>query len=161
MGRDVNLIKAMHEPEEWLVGGSKDFLRFLKEHGVKNYFVTGAVIEHAPDGAPCGSMYEEVQTLGLLDWADDFCGSTWDVKLPKDLIMQRICKRENIAPKNVLVVGDGRSEIAAGVAMNALTISRLDATATRAREIHRKLKSNIIVENYKIDNFRRICNCLI
>ena len=68
--------------------------------------------------------------------------------------MLRICRREAVDPANVLVVGDGRSEIAAAAAMGALAMSRLNSDAVRAREIHRGLGTNLIVEKYELDKLR-------
>lgn len=43
--RDNNLKKAKENPEEFLVKGSKEFMKYLYDNGVKNYFVTGAVVD--------------------------------------------------------------------------------------------------------------------
>ena len=43
--RDKNLQKAKENPEKFRIKGSMEFLEFLKDNGVKNYFVTGAVVE--------------------------------------------------------------------------------------------------------------------
>ena len=43
--RDKNLLLAKENPQKFRVKGSYDFLRYLHENGVKNYFVTGAVVE--------------------------------------------------------------------------------------------------------------------
>ena len=57
-----------------MVPGSMEFMKFLKEHGVKNYFVTGAVVEKGM------GMYEEVESLGFKigkdELIDDIYGST-------------------------------------------------------------------------------------
>jgi hypothetical protein len=44
--------------------------------------------------------------------------------------------------------------------MGAITISRLDSEAVRAREIHRQLKTNIIIEKYDMENIKGICRLL-
>jgi phosphoglycolate phosphatase-like HAD superfamily hydrolase len=147
-----------------MVPGSKEFLKYLCRCGVKNYFVTGAVVERDIQGIPSGTMYEEISTLGYEVGKDklisDFHGSSWHEKLPKQEIMRQICLNEGINPSQVLIIGDGRSEIAAGVAMGAITISRLDSEAVRTREIHRQLKTNIIIEKYDMENIKGICRLL-
>lgn len=50
------------KPEKFLVKGSMEFMKYLYENGVKNYFVTGAVVDKTVE-SPMG-MYEEV--LGLV-----------------------------------------------------------------------------------------------
>ena len=159
MGRDRNLAAARCNPAAWRVPGSMEFLAYLKSCGVKNYFVTGAVVEYDGEGHPHGTMVEEVLALGyeigpgcLIEKLE---GSTWREKLPKNRIMFNLCKKDGIQPRKVLVTGDGRSEIDAGAAMGALCISRLPETASRQREIHRALKTNLILERYELPTLSR------
>ena len=73
----------------------------------------------------------------------------WHTKLPKVEIMRQLCQKENISPEELLIVGDGRSEIAAAVELGALAISRLDKSAIKQQEIHRKIGTNVIVDDYR------------
>lgn len=155
--RDRNLRSAAQNPDPFRVKGSMEFMRYLKDAGVRNYFVTGAVVEKGM------GMYEEVETLGYTigpdGLADAIYGSSWEKKLPKDVIMRQLADTLGITPSQILVVGDGRSEIAAGVQMGAVTLSRLPADAHTARGIHEKLGTNMIVEDYTnpalFENLRR------
>lgn len=153
MGRDRNLAAAKRDPEAWRIPGSMDFLHSLRNAGIENYFVTGAVVEHDETGRPRGTMAEEIEVLGYEvgrgKIIEEFRGSAWNRKLPKKEIMSELCAEKGIDPRNVLVVGDGRSEIAAGAELGCVTLSRLDRSARRAREIHRELKTNMIIENYE------------
>lgn len=153
MGRDRNLAAARRDPEAWRIPGSMDFLNALRKAGIRNYFITGAVVEHDATGRPRGTMAEEIEVLGYevgqTKIIEEFRGSAWNRKLPKKEIMSELCAEEGIDPRNVLVVGDGRSEIAAGVELGCVTLSRLDENARRAREIHRELGTHMIVENYE------------
>ena len=148
MCRNRNLEKAKKDPSRFMVPGITDFMCFLKNCGVRNYFVTGAVVE--PDGS--GTMFEEIDALGLAPspggLAERLIGSTWNEKLPKDKIMEKIAAAEGINGGQLLVIGDGRSEISAGVKMGALVISRLNKNDLRQREIHRSLKTNMIFDHY-------------
>ena len=64
------------------------------------------------------------------------------------------CQETKREFKNViLVIGDGRSEISAGVKMGALCVSRLEKTDTYRRELHKKLGSNIVLESYLEKDF--------
>ncbi len=159
MGRDRNLAEARRNPARWRVPGSLEFLTYLKQCGVRNYFVTGAVIEYDRDGVAHGTMAEEIEALGLGAQAggviEKLVGSTWHEKLPKDKLMFNLCRAERVDPAHVLIVGDGRSEIAAAVGMKALAMSRLDDAAARAREIHRELGTNLIVNRYNLDELKQ------
>lgn len=144
--RDKNLEIAKADPERFRVKGSFEWMQFLKDNGVKNYFVTGAVVEKGM------GMHEEVETLGYRfgedEMMEDIYGSTWTEKIPKNVVMQRLMEKMNLKPENVMVVGDGRSEIFAGVEMGALCVSRLPADAEAQRRIHKALGTNMIVEDW-------------
>ena len=154
--RDRNLAEARIDPDKYLIPGSREFMRFLHDSGVKNYFITGAVVDKSVE--PPAGMYEEVLALGFEIGegceVEDIIGSTWEEKIPKDEVMYRLLAELGISAENVLVVGDGRSEISAGVSMGAATLSRLPADADRQRELHRALGTNAIVTDYVgiIDN---------
>ncbi len=149
--RDKNLELAKKNPDRFIVKGSKEFLAYLYNHGVKNYFVTGAVVEKGI------GMHEEVETLGFEigkgKIIEDLIGSTWTDKIPKDQIMEKLLKTLGADGKNVLVIGDGRSEISAGVKMGALCVSRLDKNDIFRRNLHTKLGTNILVESYLEEEF--------
>ena len=144
--RDKNLEEAKKNPDKFRIAGSMDFMKFLKDNGVKNYFVTGAVVEKGM------GMHEEVEGLGYKigagEIAEDIIGSTWTEKMPKDMVMKKLLKELKVDGKNVLVVGDGRAEISAGAEMGSVVISRLPQSAQYQRKLHKQLGSNIIVEDY-------------
>lgn len=160
MCRNENLTDARKHQDKWRVSGSIEFLEFLHANGVVNYFVTGAVVDHDTNGTLSGTMYEEITALGYEvgegKLVTNLYGSSWSKKLPKSEIMSHICTDKGINPNHVLIVGDGRSEIVAGVMMGAITISRLDVHAIRAREIHRQLQTNIIIPQYDLTVMRQI-----
>ncbi len=144
--RDKNLVKARQNPEKFRVKGSCDFLEYLYENGVKNYFVTGAVVEKGM------GMHEEVEALGYSigkgKLIEDIIGSTWTEKKPKDAVMKDLIKNLGISGENILVIGDGRAEIQAGVELGAVVISRLPENAEYQRELHKRLGTNVIVEDF-------------
>jgi len=152
--RDKNLVEAKENPEEFRIAGSMEFLRFLKSNGVKNYFVTGAVVQKGM------GMHQEVEALGYEigegKLVEDIIGSTWTEKMPKDMVMQKLLKDLNIKGENVLVVGDGRAEIQAGVQMGAFVVSRLPENADFQRDLHKKLGTNLIIEDFNDENFLRL-----
>ena len=55
-----------------------------------------------------------------------------------------------------MVVGDGRSEISAGVGLGAVTMSILPVTATRQRELHKELGTTMIVPHYQLDDLKEV-----
>lgn len=144
--RDKNLEKAKKNPLEFQVPGSMEFMKFLKEHGVKNYFVTGAVVEKGM------GMYEEVEGLGYKigegELVEEIYGSTWTEKIPKEAVMKKLVKELGIDSKKILVVGDGRAEISAGAELGSVVLSRLPETAVYQKKLHKELGTNIIVEDY-------------
>ena len=152
--RDKNLAAARKDPAQFIVDGSPEFLEFLHDNGVKNYFVTGAVVEKGM------GMHEEVEALGFRigkgEIIEDIIGSTWTEKLPKDVIMERLLVSLGAKGENVLVVGDGRSEISAGVKMGALCVSRLGKSEDYKRALHKRLGTDIIVESFKDQDFKEL-----
>ena len=156
--RDKNLAAAKKNPNEFLVPGSMEFMNYLYENGVKNYFVTGAVVDKSIE--PPMGMYEEVLGLnfqiGEGKAVEDILGSTWNEKIPKDEVMRRLVKELGINGENVLVVGDGRSEISAGVKMGAFTVSILPENAARQRELHKQLGTNMIIPDYTAADIKEI-----
>jgi phosphoglycolate phosphatase-like HAD superfamily hydrolase len=152
--RDKNLVLARKDPEKFRIKGSFRFLKYLKDNGVKNYFVTGAVVQKGM------GMFEEVETLGYKigpgEIIEDIIGSTWTDKLPKNVIMNNLLKRYDIKGENTLVVGDGRSEIQAGVEMGSFTISRLSQSMQYQKELHIKMGTNVIVEDFEQEDLYRI-----
>jgi|GEM_PF-366885 len=151
--RDRNLEKARRNPSDWLVPGSLEFIRYLHEAGVKNYFVTGAVIETDENGLLLEKgMYEEVLAVGFNVGPgreiERLYGSTWDEKVPKREMVKRLSRELGVDGENVLIVGDGRAEISVGVEIHAVTISRIPENSPRDREIHSELKTNYILADY-------------
>lgn len=154
--RDKNLALARENPDRFTVEGSKRFLSYLRERGVKNYFVTGAVVERGM------GMYEEVEALGFKigegEIIEDIIGSTWTEKLPKDVIMEKLLLSLGAKGEQVLVTGDGRAEISAGHKMGALCISRLGADEEYKRKLHVSLGTHIIVDNFNREELYEMMN---
>lgn len=144
--RDRNTAAARRDPAAWRVPGSMEFMTRLHALGVRNYFVTGAVIYED------GGMAEEVRAVGFEvgpgKVVEALQGSSWDRKMPKDEVMGELFSKERIGPAAVLVTGDGRTEIKAGAEMGCITMSRLPASAARQRELHRQLGTNYILPDW-------------
>jgi len=145
--RDKNTADAWKNPVKWRVPGSLEFIEYLYSIGVVNYFVTGAVIYDV------GGMYEEVKSLryeiGHGKTIEALVGSTWDQKQPKDEVMKKLFQEHHIDPREVLIIGDGRTEISAGVSMDCVVMSRLPIDATRLRQMHIGFGTNFILDDYR------------
>ena len=72
--------------------------------------------------------------------------------------MRRLVKELGIKGENVLVIGDGRSEISAGVELGAVTLSILPQNAQRQRELHTELGTNMIIPDYSAEDLKEIIN---
>ena len=70
--------------------------------------------------------------------------------------MRRLVKELGIKGENVLVIGDGRSEISAGVTLGAVTVSILPENAIRQRELHTELGTNMIISDYTSEDLKEI-----
>jgi len=144
--RDRNTAAAFADPERFRVPGSLEFMEHLRDCGVENYFVTGAVIHEN------GGMAEEVRAVGLETGPGklvrELRGSSWDRKMPKDEVIRALFAEKDIDPARALVLGDGRTEIAAGASMGCVSVSRLPLNATRQRELHRRLGTNYILPDW-------------
>jgi phosphoglycolate phosphatase-like HAD superfamily hydrolase len=123
-----------------------EFMIHLARIGLKNYFVTGAVIYNH------GGMSEEVEALGYQvgpgRLVEALVGSSWDKKLPKDEVMRDLCRRLRADPAEAMVIGDGRTEVRAGAIMGCVTISRLPTDAHRARQLHVEAGTNYILPDF-------------
>jgi phosphoglycolate phosphatase-like HAD superfamily hydrolase len=144
--RDRNTAAAFEDPTRFRVPGSLEFMQQLHDCGIENYFVTGAVIYED------GGMGEEIRAVGLEagpgKLVRELRGSSWDRKMPKDEVIRALFEEEDIDPACALVLGDGRTEIAAGAAMNCVAMSRLPLEAKRQRELHRQLGTNYILPDW-------------
>ncbi len=145
-GRDRNTADAKNNPAKWRVAGALEFMEHLKKVGCVNYFVTGAVIYAE------GGMKEEVEAVGFEvgpgKLVESLRGSSWDKKMPKDDWIKAVVQEENLDPADVLIVGDGRTEIKVGVEMGSVTISRLPKHEKRQREIQIGLGTNLVMLDY-------------
>lgn len=152
--RDRNLLIARKDPDRFRIAGSFRFLTYLRDNGVKNYFVTGAVVQKGM------GMYEEVETLGYRigpdEIVEDIIGSTWTDKMPKNVIMKSLLDKFGIKGENTMVAGDGRSEIQAGIEMGSFTVSRLSESMKFQKALHIKLGVNLIVQDFDNEDLYKI-----
>jgi phosphoglycolate phosphatase-like HAD superfamily hydrolase len=151
--RHRNLALARQNPPKWRVPGALEFMEYLRDIKVRNFFVTGSVVSD-------GGMADDVAALGYPvgpgELVEDLVGCPWDRKWPKNEVMADLCQRLSLDPATTLILGDGRSEIKAGVDMGAVTISRLDASAARLRQLHRQIGANLILADFADPVLRQV-----
>ena len=151
--RHRNLALARQNPAKWRIPGAMEFMEYLHGIKVRNFFVTGSVVSD-------GGMADDVAALdypvGPGKLVEDLVGCPWDRKWPKNEVMADLCKRLNLNPATTLILGDGRSEIQAGVDMGAVTISRLDASAARLRQLHQQIGANLILADFTDPVLRQV-----
>jgi len=76
--------------------------------------------------------------------------------MPKDVVIRDLLDDLGIDPKKAVVLGDGRSEIKAGVDLGCVAISRLPADARRQRELHISFGTNYIVPDFTDPALKRM-----
>jgi phosphoglycolate phosphatase-like HAD superfamily hydrolase len=156
--RDANLKSALANPAKWQVPGSVEFLEMLYRGGIKNYFVTGAVVSLNEKKQPEG-MLEEVLALGYSigkgNLIEEIYGSSWNKKITKYEAITQLIGELDLKGDNILIVGDGRTEIQIAKIIGAVAISRLPLAANRQRQIHRNLDTNYIVADYANADFSK------
>ncbi len=152
--RDKHIEDARSNPARWRVPGSLEFISHLRDAGVVNYFVTGAVVYEG------GGMREEVEVcgyeIGQGKLIESLEGSSWDEKMPKNEVMRKIFRDRNLAPANVLILGDGRTEIKSAAEMGCPSISRLPHEDERQRRLHIALGVNYIVPDYTDTSLKKM-----
>ncbi|MCQ2432765.1 MAG: HAD family hydrolase [Clostridia bacterium] len=95
---------------DYLVDGAENFLAKLKQSGVRLYAASGT---DDPD------VKEEARILGLYDYFEEINGASLSAdSCSKEAVLKKLVK----PGRRLLVVGDGRVEIALGKAAGALTL---------------------------------------
>lgn len=104
------ILSGEEKAEHYLVPGSKDFLEALKSMGVTMY---------AASGTDISDVKEEAKILGLDSYFTEIAGAERGTdNCSKEAVLQRLVKPGS----NLLVVGDGKVEIALGRKAGALTL---------------------------------------
>lgn len=78
-------------------------------------------------------------------------------QVPGSMEFMRYLKELGAKGSEVLVVGDGRAEIQAGVQMGAFVVSRLPEEAVYQRKLHESMGTDLIVVDYYDE---KLYNCL-
>lgn len=112
------LEKGELHAEDLMVPGAPEFLRYLRSKGIKCYVLTGSAKN---------SVEREVDLLGLRDIFGKEGVRGFDLKKKidsKEAVILEIAKREDAKEQEILIAGDGKVEIKAGVE-NGFTVMAL------------------------------------
>ncbi len=99
---------------DYLVKGSKDFLKALFNRGVEIYVASGT---DDPD------VKHEAEVLGLIKYFKEVCGAPLEkADCSKEAVLRRLLEDNKIHGSELAVIGDGKVEIALGREVDALTL---------------------------------------
>ena len=101
-------------PEEYLMAGSVEFLKALKENGVSIYVASGT--DH-PD------VVTEAKALGVYSLFDEIAGAPLhEENCSKEAVLKRLISDHGLTGSQVAVIGDGKVEIMLGRDAGAFAI---------------------------------------
>lgn len=105
--KKIALLKSGEaSPDDFTIAGAKEFLTSLKNRGVKLYLASGT--DHR-------DMSNEARLLGVYDLFTEVRGAPENTAAcSKEAVLGNLFENMNVSPENVLVVGDGKVEIALG-----------------------------------------------
>jgi len=112
--RVKQLEEGYANPDDYLIMGVKDFIRALHEMGLTIYVASGT--DHK-------DVVREAAALGLNDYFSQIAGAPEKrADCSKEAILRLLIKDMGLKGEELLVVGDGKVEIALGVEAGAITL---------------------------------------
>ncbi|NLB41634.1 MAG: HAD family hydrolase, partial [Clostridiales bacterium] len=112
--RAEKLEQGQKSPEEFMIKGSNDFHEGLHNMGLKLYVASGTDHE---------DVVREVTALGLYDYFEQISGAPErKVDCSKEAVIRHLIGTMGFTGEEILVIGDGKVEIALGVEAGALTL---------------------------------------
>jgi len=100
--------------EMYLMEGSEALLKMIKSHGVNIYVASGT---DQPD------VQAEAAALGMDKYFSEIAGAPLrEEKCSKEAVLRRLIAERDIPAENILIVGDGKVEIALGREAGARTL---------------------------------------
>ena len=110
------------QPEQYLVAGAVEFLKALKQAGIQVYLASGT--DHK-------DVVHEATVLGVADFFTEIKGAPErKAACSKEAVLKMILEEQNLPGECLLLVGDGKVEIALGAQCGAYTLG----AATREEE---------------------------
>lgn len=122
--RIARLEAGIDSPEQYLVAGAVAFMKTLKEAGIEVYLASGT--DHK-------DVVHEATVLGVADCFTEIKGAPErQAACSKEAVLKMILEEKNLPGECLLLVGDGKVEIALGVESGAYTLG----AATNEEERH-------------------------
>lgn len=113
-GRLEALERGEAKPEEYLVAGSVTFLHALKDRGIELYLASGT--DHR-------DVLREAGALGVRGDFTEIKGAPEHIAAcSKEAVIRMILEEKGLRGEELLLVGDGKVEIALGAACGAYTL---------------------------------------
>lgn len=102
------------QPEQYLVAGAVEFLKALRNAGIEVYLASGT--DHK-------DVVHEATVLGVADVFSSIKGAPErQAACSKEAVLKMILEEKNLPGESLLLVGDGKVEIALGAACGAYTL---------------------------------------
>jgi len=112
--RAQQVIDGHAQPDDFMIAGSRAFLDALRTAGLTLYVASGT--DHA-------DVVREVGTLGLTDYFAEIAGAPpGSTDCSKEAVLRRLVRDAGLQGLEVVVIGDGRVEIALGREVGAVTL---------------------------------------
>lgn len=112
--RIAKLEAGEEKPETYLITGAVAFLQALKERGIEVYLASGTDHE---------DVVHEATVLGVADYFTAIKGAPRrQAACSKEAVIRMILEEKNLPGDNLLLVGDGKVEIALGAECGAYTL---------------------------------------
>lgn len=141
-----SLEEGTAKPEEFLVAGSENLLKSLKEAGIKIFVASGT--DHA-------DVVKEAKLLGIDKYFDELCGAPERCEdCSKEKVMSELLEKCGYSGDELCVAGDGKVEIALGNNAGALTVGvasdeqKLCGVNAKKRERLIKAGADVIIGDY-------------
>ena len=108
------LEKGSRSPEDYMIRGAGSFIQALQEKGPALYVASGT--DH-------GDVAREVGVLGLYDLFTQVAGAPEGrADCSKEAVLRMLMEEKGLRGEELLVIGDGKVEIALGIEAGAITI---------------------------------------
>ncbi|MBE3578763.1 MAG: HAD family hydrolase [Caldanaerobacter subterraneus] len=112
--RIQSILKKDKKPEDYMIKGSKEFLNYLKKLNLEIYLASGTDLQ---------DVIEETKILGVYEFFDEIVGAPPNkIISSKDMLIDKLLKKEHLEGRNIVIFGDGKVEIELGRKVGALTI---------------------------------------
>lgn len=112
--RKLSILRGEKSPEDYLIEGSKSFLRVLIQNGIDIYIASGT--DH-PD------VVEETRVLGISEYLKGISGAPINkYDCSKEAVLRKLANDNRLKGQELIVVGDGKVEITLGIKVGALTL---------------------------------------